>query len=107
MVDGLKMYFDKALPTILLYRFERQQFAEWQQRHPGMRHSDVYGAEHLLRLFGKFALFDATTHTDSSIANVDCSYEYGSRCYCELERASSTNHDVHAEERVNLLSERV
>ena len=60
VVAGMKMYFDKALGRILLYRFERQQFfetkqlweagtGEWEGKGPG----DVYGAEHLSRLFGK------------------------------------------------------
>ncbi|RMZ85036.1 hypothetical protein DV738_g367, partial [Chaetothyriales sp. CBS 135597] len=52
---GLKVYFDKSIGKILLYRFERGQLAEvrklwesgrypdWENRGPG----DCYGAEHL------------------------------------------------------------
>ena len=60
VVAGVKEYFDKCLGRILLYRFEREQFfdvrtlwegavgGEWEGKGPG----DVYGAEHLARLFG-------------------------------------------------------
>jgi hypothetical protein len=53
-----RLYFDKALPLILLYRHEREQYerakAEALQRPEGGKTfvpSEVYGAEHLLRLF--------------------------------------------------------
>ena len=61
VVAGVKEYFDKCLGRILLYRFEREQFfdvrtlwegavgGEWEGKGPG----DVYGAEHLARLFGR------------------------------------------------------
>lgn len=55
VIAGLKLYFDKSLGTILLYRFERQQYMEIRKEHPGKEASDLYGAEHLLRLFGSFA----------------------------------------------------
>lgn len=61
VVSGVKEYFEKCLGRILLYRFEREQFfeirqlwehgaAEWEGKGAG----DVYGAEHLCRLFGEF-----------------------------------------------------
>lgn len=64
VVAGVKEYFAKCLGRILLYRFEREQFfevrqlwesgvAEWEGKGPG----DVYGAEHLCRLFGKHIFF--------------------------------------------------
>lgn len=52
VVQGLKVYFDKSLGTILLYRFERQQYLEIRKEHPGKEPSDLYGGEHLLRLCG-------------------------------------------------------
>lgn len=59
VVAGTKEYFEISLGRILLYRFERQQYFdvrkkmeagkdEWENKTIG----DVYGAEHLARLFG-------------------------------------------------------
>lgn len=55
VIAGLKLYFDRSLGTILLYRFERQQYLEIRKEHPGKEPSEIYGAEHLLRLFGEFS----------------------------------------------------
>lgn len=55
MLNGLRSYFDKALPTLLLYKRERQQF-EQQINDPTASPSTIYGAEHLLRLFGMILL---------------------------------------------------
>ncbi|GAB4852259.1 hypothetical protein Ancab_016451 [Ancistrocladus abbreviatus] len=51
MLNGLRVYFDKALPMMLLYNGERQQYQEAtsENAYP----SAIYGAEHLLRLFVK------------------------------------------------------
>ena len=55
------MYFDKALGSNLLYRFERPQYAEIRKRYvtgPTVQvnqereMSAIYGAEHLLRMIG-------------------------------------------------------
>jgi hypothetical protein len=76
VLQGLQDYFDKALGTILLYRFEREQYALTLMRFPGRRMSEIYGAEHLLRLFG-FTL--AVLNFCSSTSNVDCTHDNGSR----------------------------
>ena len=60
IVAGVKEYFDKCIGRILLYRFERQQFFEARQlweagkgEYEGKNGAiDVYGAQHLIRLFG-------------------------------------------------------
>ena len=64
VVVGVKEYFEKCLGRILLYRFEREQFFEIRQlweagtgEWEGKGAGDVYGAEHLCRLFGKYILF--------------------------------------------------
>jgi len=49
-MKGLSCYFDKALPVMLLYNNERQQYQEACPNDTVP--SAIYGAEHLLRLFG-------------------------------------------------------
>ncbi|KAJ3244627.1 Esa1p-associated factor [Chytriomyces hyalinus] len=64
LVNGLKSYFDKALGNILLYRFERQQYVELKKKFSDKDMSDVYGAEHLLRLFVQLPQLIAHTNMD-------------------------------------------
>lgn len=59
MIQGLKEYFNKSLGRLLLYRFEREQFfdilTQTEQATSdlaGKSMSEIYGGEHLLRLFG-------------------------------------------------------
>ena len=61
VVAGCKEYFEKCVGRILLYRFERQQYHEvrklWEEgkgEWEGKNAGDVYGAEHLCRLFGMY-----------------------------------------------------
>ena len=53
LFEGLRIYFDAALPVMLLYRQERAQYDELLKQDPEMMPSKVYGVEHLLRLFTK------------------------------------------------------
>src|SRR5690606_19503028 len=51
---GLRLYFHKCLGVMLLYRFERQQYADILKEYGGNKDmGEIYGGEHLLRLFGK------------------------------------------------------
>jgi len=59
IVSGLVVYFDRSLGANLLYRFERPQFAEVRKKYKTGQQvvigtekevSQVYGAEHLLRM---------------------------------------------------------
>ncbi|KMT19160.1 hypothetical protein BVRB_1g015540 isoform C [Beta vulgaris subsp. vulgaris] len=65
VLSGLCAYFNKALPVMLLYNNERQQYQEaiYENTSP----SSVYGAEHLLRLFVKLPalLYDLNIDEDS------------------------------------------
>ncbi|KAI4968592.1 hypothetical protein ZWY2020_045922 [Hordeum vulgare] len=51
VTKGLRCYFDKALPAMLLYKKEQKQYKE--EIKGDVSPSAVYGAEHLLRLFVK------------------------------------------------------
>ena len=82
IVSGLILYFDKALGNNLLYRFERPQLVEQRRLTKEEKPmSEIYGAEHLLRLFGEFHLhrlltpvnfgaFIAYTNIDTESLNI-------------------------------------
>jgi hypothetical protein len=72
IVSGLQVYFDKALGSNLLYRFERPQYAEIRKRYvtgPTVQVSQeremsaIYGAEHLLRMIGLSPLLPFVTQS--------------------------------------------
>ncbi|KZF19927.1 chromatin modification-related protein eaf3 [Xylona heveae TC161] len=76
VVQGVKEYFDKCLGRILLYRFEREQFFEIRQlwengtgEWEGKGAGDVYGAEHLCRLFVSMPELIAQTNMDQQSVN--------------------------------------
>lgn len=54
ILNGLRCYFDRALPIILLYNKERKQYCESVKND--VSPSCIYGAEHLLRFFGMLLL---------------------------------------------------
>jgi len=72
-VSGMKVYFEKAIGKLLLYRFERPQLAEvrklwesgkykeWEGKGPG----DCYGAEHLGRMLTNLPEIIAQTNMDA------------------------------------------
>ncbi|KAJ1515806.1 Esa1p-associated factor [Coelomomyces lativittatus] len=51
VLDGLQVYFNRALGTMLLYRFERQQYLDMSRKFENTSLCEIYGGEHLLRLF--------------------------------------------------------
>nr|XP_007136719.1 hypothetical protein PHAVU_009G068400g [Phaseolus vulgaris]ESW08713.1 hypothetical protein PHAVU_009G068400g [Phaseolus vulgaris] len=67
IMKGLCSYFDKALPVMLLYKTERQQYQEACPAN--VFPSAIYGAEHLLRLFVKLPelLFHASIEEETLI----------------------------------------
>ena len=66
VVQGTRDYFEQCLGKLLLYRFEREQYFRLHQAMEAGKDefegrllkdkkiADIYGAEHLCRLFGKF-----------------------------------------------------
>ncbi|GAB7337311.1 hypothetical protein MBLNU457_g2670t2 [Dothideomycetes sp. NU457] len=73
VIAGVREYFNKCLGRLLLYKFERPQ---WQDFHAqitsagdkglaGKQVVDVYGCEHLLRLFVSMPDLIAHTNMDS------------------------------------------
>jgi mortality factor 4-like protein 1 len=64
VISGLKLYFDRSLGNILLYRFERQQYLEIRKSQSDKSMSEIYGAEHLLRLFVSLPGLIAQTNMD-------------------------------------------
>jgi mortality factor 4-like protein 1 len=74
LCDALKLYFDKALPLLLLYQQEQPQYAALQKKHPGKSPCELYGVEHLLRLFVKLpSLLAQTAMTAVEITQVQVS----------------------------------
>ncbi|KAF3905804.1 hypothetical protein AA313_de0205353 [Arthrobotrys entomopaga] len=69
IIAGLRSYFDKCLGTMLLYRFERDQYNEIKKQHPDTDMCDLYGTEHLLRLFVTMPELIAHTNMDSQAVN--------------------------------------
>ncbi|XP_024461586.1 protein MRG1 isoform X2 [Populus trichocarpa] len=55
ILKGIRCYFDKALPVMLLYKKERQQYHDTVKID--VSPSTIYGAEHLLRLFVASPIF--------------------------------------------------
>jgi len=64
MLDGIQLYFDRALGNILLYHFERQQYIDIENENEEKKMSEIYGAEHLLRLFVQFPFLLEETNLD-------------------------------------------
>ncbi|WWC72880.1 uncharacterized protein I206_106844 [Kwoniella pini CBS 10737] len=70
IISGITLYFDKALGNNLLYRFERAQYVEQKRQNTDKPMSEIYGAEHLLRLFVNFGPFIAYTNIDTESLNI-------------------------------------
>lgn len=85
VLKGLKLYFDRSLGQNLLYRFERAQYVDYRKKNGPkmgdgdvgnartangsmggeMEPSNVYGAEHLLRLFVTLPMIIVHTSMDA------------------------------------------
>lgn len=110
MVQGLQIYFDKALGCNLLYRVERQQFADIRKVYvtgPDVKPestkamSEIYGAEHLARMLGAcLPLHLSRCHANLSVLSCyapNCSWlKYGRRVCCHRARICERGHGVSA-----------
>jgi mortality factor 4-like protein 1 len=67
LVEALSTYFDVALPKVLLYRQEREQYERYKPTPDasGPPPSAIYGAEHLLRLLTILPTLLTHTNLDS------------------------------------------
>ncbi|CAM9802988.1 unnamed protein product [Phaeothamnion confervicola] len=71
LIDGLRVYFEKALGKILLYRQERAQYDHVTKASPGKDASQIYGCEHLLRLFVRLpALLAETALSQQEVSQI-------------------------------------
>lgn len=59
---------------MLLYRFERHQYADIKRQYPDKDLVDIYGAEHLLRLFVQLPSLITHTNMDSDAVHVLMDY---------------------------------
>ncbi|CDH56478.1 mrg-domain-containing protein [Lichtheimia corymbifera JMRC:FSU:9682] len=73
VIHGIKEYFNNALGTLLLYRFERHQYSEARKKY-NREMVDIYGAEHLLRLFVQMPSLLA--HTDMGVEAIKTLTDY-------------------------------
>ncbi|KAL4803647.1 MRG-domain-containing protein [Aspergillus unguis] len=73
VIMGVRDYFDKSLDKILLYRFEREQYRvlrkRWETETADKGPLDIYGAEHLTRLFATMPELIAQTNMDLQSTN--------------------------------------
>ncbi|KAI7867775.1 MRG-domain-containing protein [Spinellus fusiger] len=63
-LQGIKLYFNKTLSS-LFYHCEKRQYEEILKEFPDKEPSDVYGAEHLLRLFVEIPSLLSQSYVDS------------------------------------------
>ncbi|VEU22992.1 DEKNAAC104085 [Brettanomyces naardenensis] len=51
IIESVKIYFNQSLGSLLLYRYEREQYKETMKKYDRLEFADLYGAVFLLRLF--------------------------------------------------------
>lgn len=86
VVAGVREYFNVMLGTQLLYKFERPQYADVLANHPDTSMSQIYGAPHLLRLFGKNAAVLIHNSNKAVIFTGNCKNIVGFQKFCLFTR---------------------
>lgn len=86
VLEGLLGYFSRLLGMQLLYKFERPQYADTMEEHKGMSVCDIYGTEHLLRLFTRIGELLAFTELDNNAIIVLQKYIHQLLNFIELHR---------------------
>ncbi|KAI8883069.1 MRG-domain-containing protein [Backusella circina FSU 941] len=66
---GVQLYFGKSLTTSLLYKSEYKQYEELKSEYPEKSSADLYGAEHLLRLFVEIPNLISKSNIDADTSN--------------------------------------
>ncbi|GMI32695.1 hypothetical protein TrCOL_g5725 [Triparma columacea] len=64
-LQGLKLYFNKSLPALLLYKSERHQYASYFSSNQKAIPSSTYGVEHFCRMLIKLPYLLNSTGTAS------------------------------------------
>ena len=77
IINGLEMYFNRAISSNLLYRFERPQFVQIKKEADNRNDNDelklmshIYGVEHLLRLIVNLPSMLAFTSIDGESVKI-------------------------------------
>merc|ERR1712087_853195 len=65
IVRGIKDYFNQALQVTLLYKLERSQMPRLEEEHGEMTMDQLFGVEHLCRLFVKLPQLLSPTDLDA------------------------------------------
>ena len=67
---GIKNYFNQALPVTLLFKLERLQYHTLISKHKSLSMDQIYGVEHLCRLFVKLPQLLSPTDLDNDTRQI-------------------------------------
>ncbi|QPG74341.1 hypothetical protein FOA43_001668 [Brettanomyces nanus] len=70
IIESLKMLFNQSLGTLLLYRYEREQYKEMIQKYDRLEFSEIYSPIFLLRLCSILPNLMVQSHMDLQSMNI-------------------------------------